>query len=48
MVLVENQDYINKAMDILADRDTYRPITVDSTNKHKKKAFFGMDVSHSV
>ena len=37
MVVLEKQDYSNKAQDQLAQRDTYRPLVADSTNKHKNK-----------
>ena len=37
MVVLDRQDYISKAMNLLADRDTYGPLTTDPTNKHKNK-----------
>ena len=37
MVVLDKQDYTNKAQDLLAQRDTYRPLTANPTNKHKKK-----------
>ena len=37
MVVLDNQDYINKAKDILSQKDTYRPSTVDPTTIHKNK-----------
>ena len=33
--VLDRQEYINKAMDLLADRGTYSPLTSDTTNKHK-------------
>ena len=36
-MVLERQDYINKAMDISVDRDTYQPLTADPANKHKNK-----------
>ena len=35
MVVLDKQDYTNKAHDLLAQRNPYRPLTVDPTNKHK-------------
>ena len=35
-MVLNNQDYINKAKDLLAQRDTHRPLTADPTNKHNK------------
>ena len=37
MVVLDRQDCISKDMDLLADRDTYRPLTDNPTNKHKNK-----------
>ena len=37
MVKLDRHDYINKAMDLLAERDTYEPVTADPTSKHKNK-----------
>ena len=34
MMLLNKQDYINKAQDVLSKKDTYRPITVDPITKH--------------
>ena len=35
MVVLNRQDYISKAKDLLVQKDTYRPLTADPTNKHK-------------
>ena len=37
MVVLDKQVYITKAQDLLAQRDTYRSITLYPTNKHKNK-----------
>ena len=37
MVLLDRQDYIDKAHQLLSDLNTYRPINKDPTNKHKNK-----------
>ena len=37
MVVLDEQDYINKAHDLLTQKDTYNPITMDPTDKHKDK-----------
>ena len=37
MVVLDGQNYINKAKDLLAQRDTCRPLTANPSNKHKKK-----------
>ena len=35
LVVLDRQEYTNKAMDLLGDGDTYRPLTSDTTHKHK-------------
>ena len=35
LVLLDRQEHIRKSMDLLEDRNTYRPLTPDPTNKHK-------------
>ena len=37
MAVLDKQDYINKAKDLLAQRDTYRPLVAGPTNKSKYK-----------
>ena len=37
MVVYDKQDYINTAKDLLVQRDTYRILTADPTNKHKNE-----------
>ena len=37
LVVLSRQNYINKAIDLLADRDTFRPLTLDPRNQHKNK-----------
>ena len=37
LIVLDREDYINKAMDLLADRDTYRPLRPDPRNKLKNK-----------
>ena len=37
MVVLDKQDYLNKAQDLLVEKDTYKPITGDSTSRHKNK-----------
>ena len=37
MVVLDKQDYIIKAQDLLVQWATYRPIVADPTNKHKKQ-----------
>ena len=37
MVVLDRQDYISEALDLLSDRVAYRPLTADPTNKHKDK-----------
>ena len=37
MVVMDRQDYINKAQHLLDDRDTYRSITLDPTSRLKNK-----------
>ena len=37
MMVLNKQDYFHIAQDLLAQRDTYRLLTVDPTNKHKNK-----------
>ena len=36
MVVLDKHAYINKAQDLLAGKDTYRPITGDPATKQKK------------
>ena len=36
MSVVDKQDYLNKAQDLLADKDTYTPISGDPITRHKK------------
>ena len=36
-IVLDKQDYLNKAQDVLADKDTYKPITGDPTSRHKNK-----------
>ena len=36
-MVLDNQDCINKAQDLLVQRDTYRTLAADPTNKHKNK-----------
>ena len=38
VVIMDKQDYSTKAQDLLADKDTYRLITPDSTIKDKNKS----------
>ena len=35
IVVLNKQDCTNKAQDLLAQRDNYRPMIADPTNKHK-------------
>ena len=37
MVELDKQEYNNKAEDLLAKRDIYRPLVADHTNKYKNK-----------
>ena len=37
MVVPDKEDYIDKPKDLLAQRDSYRPVIAYSTNKHKNK-----------
>ena len=37
LILMDRQDYIKKARNLLEDTNTYRPIQADPTNKHKAK-----------
>ena len=37
LVVMDRQDYIRKARNLLADTTTYRPIQSDPINKHKAK-----------
>ena len=37
MVVLDKEDYINKSQDLLAQRDTYRPLVDDPTNEHKNE-----------
>ena len=37
MVVLDRQNYINKAKDLLAHRHTHSPLTADPTSKHKNK-----------
>ena len=37
MVVIDKQDYNSKALDLLDDKDTYRPLTKDPTPKHKSQ-----------
>ena len=37
LLVVDKQDYTNKSQELLAQKDNYRPLTVDPTNKHKNK-----------
>ena len=37
MLVLDKQEYINKAKDHLVESDMYRPLTADPTNKHKSK-----------
>ena len=37
MVVLEEQNYLIKAWDLLADKDTYKPITGGPTSRHKNK-----------
>ena len=37
MVVTDKLDYLNKVQDLLGDKDTYRPIPGDSTNKQRNK-----------
>ena len=39
MLGLDRQGYINKAKDLLVQRDTYRPLSADPTNKHKNILF---------
>ena len=38
-VVLDKQDYTNKAQDFISPMNTYKPISVDSTTKHKNKVF---------
>ena len=38
IVVLDTHDYINKAQDLLLQKDTYRPIMVDPTTKHKNNS----------
>ena len=38
MVSLDKQDYINKAQDLLSQKDTYRSVTADPTNNIKKNS----------
>ena len=40
MVVMDRQDYINKAQGLLDDKDTYRPISKDPTAKVKKTSLY--------
>ena len=37
LVVIDRQDYIKKARNLLEDTSNYRPIPIDPTNKHKAK-----------
>ena len=37
LVVLDRKEYIRKAMDLWGDKDTYRPLTSDPTNKYKNK-----------
>ena len=37
LIVLDRQDYFNKAEDLLIDKDTYRPIPGDFTSRQKKK-----------
>ena len=37
MVVTDKQNYLSKAQDLLADRDTYKPISGDPTTRHENK-----------
>ena len=37
MLVVDKQDYTNTSHELLVQRDNYRTLTVDPTNKHKNK-----------
>ena len=37
MVVLVKEDFINKVQDLLAQRDTSRPLVADTTNKQKNK-----------
>ena len=37
MVIVDKQEYMNKAIELLSDTNTYRTIPKDPTNKLKNK-----------
>ena len=37
VVVVDKQDYLKKAQDLLAGKDTYKPITEDHTSRHRNK-----------
>ena len=39
MVLMDKNDYIIMAQNLLKHTNTYRPIAADPTNKHKSKVF---------
>ena len=55
MIVLDRQDYINKAMDLLVQRDTYNSLTADPLTKQKKlmntfktiKAEEGLGTSHT-
>ena len=37
VVVLDKQEYINKALDLLAQRDTYRALVADPNKKYKNK-----------
>ena len=37
MVVLDKQDYFYKVQDLLEQRDAYRPLEAEPTNKHKNK-----------
>ena len=37
LVVMDRQDYIKKARNLVEDTNSYRPIPTDPTNKHKAK-----------
>ena len=39
MVIMDREDYTDKAQSLLADSNTYKTITKDPTNKLKNKLF---------